>query len=160
MKQGNVIVVAMIFVAICIVIILFIATVFMSHVNSVLYNVKLEMYSINKSAVLAVNKVNASMDKFSYNSKEYKKYFEEGLKQSFDLNERFENKDKLIEAVKVMEYSIIEKGGRDTFTRETCDDRVIHTVTEVKIKPIIMRSFFEKIFTFKIHEDVNLNFAY
>lgn len=160
MKQGNIIVLAMIFIAICIVVILFIATIFMSHVNSVLYNVKLEMYSINKSAILAVNKVNASMDRFSYNNKEYKKQFEEGLKRSFDLNEKFENKDKLIESVKVLEYSIIEKGGRDTFTRQNCDDRVIHTVTEVKVKPIIMRSIFEKIFTFTVHEDVNLNFAY
>ena len=160
MKQGNVLMVAMIFVAIGIVIILFIATLFMSHVNSILYNLKLEMYSINKAAIIAVNKNQTSMDKFSYDKKAYRTYFENALKESFDLNNNLENENHLIESIQIMEYEVIEKGKKDSFTKQKCDNRVIHTVIKAKMKPIIMRSVFEKIFTFEIHEDVNLNLAY
>lgn len=160
MKKGNVLILSMIFIAICIVIILFIATIFMSHVNSELYHLKLEMYSINKSAIMAVNKNRTSMDDFSYHTKTYRTHFEKALKESFHLNSQMENKEALIESIKIIEYDIFEKGKKDTFSKEKCDDRVIHTVIEAKIKPIIMQSFFERIFTFTIHEDVNLNLAY
>ena len=131
----------------------------MSHVNSILYNVKLEMYSINKSAIIAVNKNNTSIDYFSYNQKSFREYFENALKQSFNLDYELKNENSLIEEINIIEYDILEKSKRDSFTREKTDDRVIHTVIEVKVKPIIMRSFFEKIFTFIVHEDVNLNLA-
>lgn len=157
MKKGNVLIISVIFIAICIVIILFIATFFMSHVNSILYNLKLEMYSINKSAVIAVNKNKTSIDDFSYNKKSYREYFENAIKTSYDLDENFENNNKLISNVRILEYEIYEKGSKDRTNGEICDDRVIHTVLKVKIKPIIMRSVFEDIFAFEIHEDVNLN---
>lgn len=159
MKKGNILIIAMIFIAICIVVILFIATVFMSHVNSILYNMKLEMYSINKAGIIAVNKNETSIDNFSYNSKAYKSYFEKALKDSFGLDDDFKNEKSLIESIKIVEYDIIEKGKKDSFTLQKCDNRVIHTIIQIKIKPIIMRYFFEKIFIFEIHEDVNLNLA-
>lgn len=157
MKKGNVLIISVIFIAICIVIIMFIAAVFMSHINSILYNMKLEMYLINKSAVIAVNKNETSIDKFSYNKKAYRAYFENSIKESFSLNDELKNDDKLISGVKILEYEIYDKGSRDKYTRTICDDRTIHTVLEVKIRPIIMKEFFEKILTFQIHEDVNLN---
>lgn len=157
MKKGNILIISVIFIAICIVIILFIATVFMSHVNSILYNIKLEMYSINKSAIIAVNKYQTSIDNFSYNSNSYREYFENAIKTSYDLDDNFMNENKLISSIKIIEYQIYEKGDRDSVTKTRCADRVIHTYLEIKIKPIIMREFFEKMFTFKIHEDINLN---
>ena len=160
MKQGNVLVIAMIFVAICMVVILFIAAIFMSHVNSILYHLKLEMYSINQSAILSVNKNSTSIDNFSYHPKTYRTYFEKALKENFHLNDQLENRDNLIEYVKIIEYDMIENGKRDPFTKEKCDGRKIHTVIEVKIKPIILRQFFEKVLIFQIHEDVNLNLSY
>lgn len=56
MKKGNVLIVTVFIIAIFVIIILFIATLFMNHVNSILYTFKLEMYSINKAAIFAVNK--------------------------------------------------------------------------------------------------------
>ena len=47
----------------------------------------------------------------------------------------------------------------DNFNNQKCDDNTIHTVITVKIKPIILKKELENIFTFKIHEDVNLNMA-
>lgn len=157
MKDGNILIIGVIFVAIFIVILLFISAVFMSHVNSILYNFKLEMYSINKSAIVAVNKYATSLEDFSYNKKEYKKYFEKVIKENYDLDNNFKNNDKLISKIEIKEYEILEKGEKDTYTGEKLSSRVIHSVIEVKIKPIIMKEVFEKFFTFEIHEDVSLN---
>ena len=117
MKKGNVLIISVIFIAICIVIILFIATVFMSNVNSILYNIKLEMYSINKSAIIAVNKYQTSIDDFSYNAKSYRDYFENAIKNSYDLDDNFINENKLISSIKIIEYKIYEKGDKDSVTK-------------------------------------------
>ena len=160
MKRGNVLIIAVIFIAICIVVILFIATIFMSHVNSILYNFKLEMYSINKSAIIAVNKTNTSIDDFSYNKKVYKEYFLENLKKSYKLDNDLRNINNLITEIDLLEYDIYEVGEKDKYSKKICNNRVIHSVIKVKIKPIIMKEIFEDIFTFTIHEDVNLNMMY
>ena len=49
-SRGNVIMIGTIFVAIALVVLTFIIAIFMSHINSVLYSIKLDMYSMNKSA--------------------------------------------------------------------------------------------------------------
>ncbi len=157
MKKGNILIIAVIFIACAIAIFLFISAIFMSHVNSILYNMKLEMYSINKSAIIAVNKYSTSIDNFSYNKKAYREYFEDQIKKNYSLDKNFKNEDKLISSIEILEYDIYEKGEKDSWTKEKCDDRTIHTIIEVKIKPIIMKDFFKNIFKFTIHEDVNLN---
>ena len=157
MKKGNVLIVTVFIIAIFVIILLFIATLFMNHVNSILYTFKLEMYSINKSAIFAVNKGRTSIDDFSYNKNVYKKYFEDEIKRQYDLDKDFKNKDKLISSVKIEEYEILAKNKKDSYTNKKCENQVIHTVVKLKIKPIIMSSLLEDIFTFEIHEDVNLN---
>jgi len=114
-------VIGLIFIAICIIIIIFIATIFMSHVNSILYNVKLEMYSINKAAIIAVNKNTTSVDDFRINRKAYRDYFEESLKNSFNLDDKFQNKDALINSISIIDYDVYEKGKKDSFTRNRCE---------------------------------------
>lgn len=156
-ENGNVIVIAMIFIAIVISIFVFIIAIFMSNVNGILYGVKTDMYLINKSAVVAINKNKGNVDVFSYNKKEYEKYFKESLMKNYDLNENLENNNKLIKKIEIEEYDIYQKGKKDKFTNQKCDDIMIHTVVKVKIKPIIMPHILENIFTFEIHEDVNLN---
>lgn len=156
-KKGNVLIIGVIFIAIAIVIFAFIIAVFMSHINSVLYSIKLDMYSMNKSAVIAVNKNIANTDKFSYNKDAYKKEFMKLLIENYKLDDNFSNEDKLITHISVEEYEVYNKNKKDSFTKKRCDDRTIHTVIKVKIKPIILKEFLENIFCFTIHEDVNLN---
>ena len=156
-QNGNVVVISMIFIAITIAIFMFIIAVFMSNVNGILYGVKTDMYLINKSAVIAVNKNYANVDNFTYNQKEYKKYFKESLIKNYDLNDNLENKDKLIKKIIIEDYKIYKKGTKDEYTGEKCDDITIHSVITIKIKSIILSKVLEDVFTFKIHEDVNLN---
>ncbi|MBQ8207087.1 MAG: hypothetical protein IJZ77_06450, partial [Bacilli bacterium] len=103
------------------------------------------------------NKNIANIDYFSYNKKDYEKEFIKLLKQNYDLDDDLRNPEKLITSVEVKEYTIYESGKKDSYTNKRCDDRVIHTVLKIKVKPIILRSFFENIFTFTVHEDVNMN---
>ena len=157
MERGNTFIIATIFMAIILTILIFAVVIFMSHVNNTLYNVKLDMYSIARSGIISVNKNQANVGNFKYDTKTYKKEFEKSLKENYKLNEEFENEEKLISKIKIVEYKIYKKGEKDNFTKSRADDRTLHIVLEVKLRPIIFRKLLEKIFIFKIHEDVNLN---
>lgn len=156
-QKGNIVIISMLFLGIAILIFVFIIAVFMSNINSILYGVKTDMYTINKVAVLSVNKNRANIDDFTYNEREYKKVFTKLLKENYDLDDNYENKNGLISKIKIEEYKIYTEGQKDNFSNLKSDDTVIHTVLEVKVRPIILRSVLEDIFTFTIHEDVNLN---
>lgn len=156
-REGNVLVIGVIFIAIALVIFLFILAIFMSHINSTLYNIKLDMYSLNKTAVIAVNKNKTNVDNFSYNKNTLKNEFVSLLKSNYELDDDLKNNEKLISSISIEEYEVYEKNKKDNYTNQRLDNRVIHTVLKVKIKPIILKSLLEKMFIFEIHEDVNLN---
>lgn len=156
-KKGNTFIFSIILIAMTLTILLFIIIIFMSEVNSLLYNVKLDMYSINKSAIISVNKGITSREKFSYDDEEYKKYFEKMLVANYSLDENLSNDDGIVQKVEILEYNIYQKGKKDNYTKLKVKDTTIHSVIKVKIKPIILENMLEKVFTFEIHEDVILN---
>ncbi len=156
-RKGNVLIFSIFLIAIIIIIFLFIIMVFVSEVNSLLYNIKLDMYSINKSAIISVNKGITSREQFSYDKEEYKKYLKDMLMKNYKLNENLESKDGIIQKARILEYEIYSAGKKDGYTNLKQRDTIIHSVIEVKIKPIILESILEKYFIFEIHEDVVLN---
>ena len=156
-ESGEILTISLIFISIAITIMILILSVFISHVNSILYNLKVDMYALNRSAIISVNKGKSSVDDFSYNMNAYKNEFLKGLKKNYSLNDNLENDDKLISRIKIIEYKIYETGEKDSYTNIRCNNRVVHTILEVKIKPIILKKFFENIFVFTVHEDVVLN---
>lgn len=156
-NSGMVVTISTIFIAIAIVIFVLVITIFVSHVNSVLYNFKLEMYSLNRSAIIAVNKNKANIDNFSYDVQTYKNEFIKLLKSNYDLDDELKNENKLISKIEIIEYKIFEAKSKDTFTNKNLQVRTIHTVLKVKIRPIILKSILEEIFVFTVHEDVALN---
>ena len=156
-NSGEVITASVIFLAIAIVICLLVITVFVAHINSILYNFKLEMYSLNRSAIIAVNKNKANVDNFSYNAQVYEKEFVNFLKNNYELDDNLKNKNKLISGIEIIEYKIYNARSKDSFSKKNLQDRTIHVVLRVKIKPIILKKLFENIFVFTIHEDVALN---
>ena len=156
-NSGEVITASVIFLAIAIVICLLVITVFVAHINSILYNFKLEMYSLNRSAIIAVNKNKANVDNFSYNAQVYEKEFVNLLKSNYELDDNLKNKNKLISGIEIIEYKIYNARSKDSFSKKNLQDRTIHVVLRVKIKPIILKKLFDNIFVFTIHEDVALN---
>ena len=156
-KRGNVFIFSIFFIAIILVILLFTLIIFISQTNSLLYNIKLDMYSINKSAILSVNKGITSRKDFSYDEKEFRIYFEKMIKANYGLNDEFRNENGLIKEVDIKEYKIYTKGKKDAYTKEYLRNTTIHSVITVKVEPIIFKKLLENIFVFDIHEDVVLN---
>lgn len=156
-EDGEILTISIVFISIAITIFIFVLAIFMSHINTILYNFKIDMYALNKSAIISINKGRTSVDDFSYNSYIYKEKFIEGLKRNYDLNENLENKNKLISKIEIKEYEVIEDKKKDSYTGKRCDGRTLHSVIEIKVKPIILANFLEEIFTYTIHEDVALN---
>jgi hypothetical protein len=156
-ENGNALIISGIFIVIAIIIFIFFIAIFLGHINSILYNIKVDMFSINKSAIISINKNKGNIDILSYDKKAYKEYFEEALKSNYSLNDDLSNDEKLISKISIIEYDIIQKGKKDSFTKKKVDNTVIHTVINLKVRPIIMAKLLEDVFTFKIHEDVILN---
>ena len=156
-NKGNIFIFSIFLIAAILIIFLFIVLIFISEINSYLYNFKLDMYSINKSAIIAVNKGITSREKFSYDKNAYKEYFVEMLKKNYQLDSNLENTQGVIQKVKILEYSIDKEGKKDKYTNKKLRDNTIHSVIEIKIKPILGLSQLESLFVFEIHEDVALN---
>lgn len=156
-NKGNVFIFSVFFIALVLVIFLFTILIFISEVNSMLYNIKLDMYSINKSAIISVNKGITSRQNFSYDKKTYEEYFVKMLRTNYKLNENLENAEGIVQKVNVIEYDIYSKGEKDSYQKAKVNDTTIHSVIEVKIKPIICSNLLKDIFIFEIHEDVTLN---
>ncbi len=81
-NKGNSLMICIFFIVLMLIIFFFIGAVYISEMNSVAYNIKLDMYSVNKSAIIAVDKGITSREKFSYDSKTYKKEIEQLLKKN------------------------------------------------------------------------------
>jgi hypothetical protein len=158
-QKGNSIVIAIIFVAIVLIIFMFMIAVYFGIVNSMVYNIKLDMYSINRSAIIAVNKSVTSRSSFSYDIKDYKEYLTKQIATNYNLNESLESKDGFVEKIELIEYEILKSGNKDKVTNKTCEDTVIHSLIKVKVKPFLFKEILEKVCTFEIHEDVALNMA-
>lgn len=156
-KNGNVFIISTLFIAGILTIFLFIIMIFISEVNSILYNVKLDMYSINKSAIISVNKGVTSREKFSYDKKTYLEYFKNLLVKNYNLDKELKNETGIIKEVKIIEYDIYQAGKKDKYSNQKLNDTTIHSVIEVKVKPIILEELLQELFTFEIHEDVVLN---
>ncbi len=116
------------------------------------------MYSINKSAIISVNKgITSRQKEISYNKADYISFFKDMLKKNQNLDDSLSNPNGLIQKVDVGDYEIYQKGKRDKYTDEKHKDTTIHSVIKVKIKPIIFESILKDKFVFDIHEDVSLN---
>ena len=156
-NNGNAFMISIFFIAITLALFFFLAIIYVSQMNSLAYNIKLDMYSINKSAIVSVNKGITSRDKFSYNLKTYRNYFEDTLKKNYKLDENLKNDTGLIEQVEILQYGINKKGSIDYYTGKLNSANTIHSVIRVKMKPIFNIDVLKEACTFEIHEDVALN---
>lgn len=157
-NKGNTLIIGIIFVALIITILFFVCAVFVGETNSILYNIKLDMYSINKSAIVSVNKGITSRSKnIDYDKNEYLKFFKDMIKKNYGLDESLSNQGGLIQKVDIVDYEIYKKGKKDLYTNEKLQDVTIHSVIKVKIKPVIFEDLLRDKFVFEIHEDVAMN---
>lgn len=146
-KKGNVFIYSTFFITCILVIFLVTIFIFISEVNSLLYNIKLDMYAINKSAIISVNKGITSREYFSYDDETYKECFIKMLKANYKLNDNLENENGIVQRVKILKYNIYSSNTGTT----------IQSTIEVKVRPIVFHKILENVFVFEIHESTALN---
>lgn len=156
-NRGNAFLISIFFVAVIIAIFIFIGIVYASEASAIAYNIKLDMYSINKSAIISVNKGITSREKFSYDKKSYEKYFKEALIKNYNLNDNLKSSVGLVREIEILQYDILSNKEKDGYTGKSNDDTTIHSVIRVKIRPLFNIDALERACTFNIHEDVALN---
>lgn len=157
-QKGNTFIISIFIIAIILVIFILIIAIYFGIINSILYDIKLDMYSINKSAIIAVNKgVTSRSGKLNYDVDDLKKYFKEQLKSNYNLDDNLRNNDGLIQNVEIIEYEILRSGKKDSVTNKKSQGTTIHSVIKVKVKPLILKDALKDKFTFDVHEDVALN---
>ncbi len=155
-QKGEISTIVLIYIAIFISILLLVMAVFVGTVNGLLHQIKTDMYLINRSAIISVNKNQASKDYFTYHKKDFEKYFKENIKKNYKLNDDLKNPTGIIQKVTIKEYEVYTKNKKDSYTGSKVQEKTIHAVIEVKIKPLILEKQLEKIFTFDVHQDVKI----
>ena len=156
-NKGNTFLISILLFATIIIVFLFICAVYFGITNSMIYNIKLNMYSLNRAALISVNKGVTSRHGFDYNAKKLRESFENLIKVNYNLDDNLESKNGLVQKVEIVEYAILEPGRYDSVTRKKCQDNVIHSIIKVQIKPLILQDQFKETYTYEIHEDVALN---
>ncbi len=153
-QKGNSLTIMMVLMGLMIIVFILVSGIVIGNMNAIVHGVKTDMYLINKSAIIAVNKNKGKYDSFSYNEKEYLEYFKSMLQKNYHLDEKLENPNGLVQKVSINEYKIYTKNQKDSVTKKRAEGTIIHTVITIKIKPLILSKPLEKYFTFQIHEDV------
>ena len=156
-KNGTTIIFSLFVITIVLIIIVFVVAIYFGITNSMIYNLKLDMYSINKSAIISMNKPSTSRGGYSYSEKDFRLYLEDLLKRNYNLDDNLENPNGFVKKVEIKEYTIIRKGKRDNVTKKICQDNTIHSLIKVQVKPLILEDVIKDSLIFEIHEDVVLN---
>lgn len=115
----------------------------LNHINSIMYTIKVDMFLINRSAIMALDRNSGQRGVDSINTEAYYKYFRKALQDNYGLDENLQGGNKLIEKIDINKYKY-----------ETISEPVIKTEIGVKVRPIVFRQALQDIFYFKISQDV------
>lgn len=126
------------------------------NMYSIVYNYKMDLYNLNRSAIVSVNKVEGKYGIYNYDKNVYFQQFKELLKKTYGLNDNLQNSDKFIEKIEILEYDIYTKGSFDNVTHKVVQEDIIHVLTTITYQPIIFKSIFENNCTFTIHNDISI----
>ncbi|MGE5472708.1 MAG: hypothetical protein ACM3UU_00615 [Ignavibacteriales bacterium] len=121
------------------------AAILVNHINSIMYTIKVDMFVINRAAVIALNKDAEGKGLNDISREEYLKFFKEVLRQNYGLDEELKNGNKLIEKIDIIRYDY-----------DTTNEPVIKTEIGVKVSPIVFRKVFKDIFYFRIKQNVKV----
>lgn len=131
---------------ICVVIFFFANAILLNHINSIMYTVKVDMFLLNRSAVMALNKNLLGKDIDSISMEDYLGEFKKGLRQNYGLNEELEGGNKLIQKIDILKYEY-----------DTSDRPTIRTEIGVKVEPLVFKAALKDVFYYKIKQDVRVD---
>jgi len=124
---------------------LFAASVLVNHINSIMYTIKVDMFMINRAAIIALNKDAEGKDLKDISREDYLKFFKQALEQNYGLDQSLQSGNKLIEKIEILSYEY-----------DTTNEPMIKTEIGVKVSPIVFRQAFQDIFYFKIKQNVKV----
>lgn len=133
---------------------LFAIAIFVNHINSLLYTVKVDMFVINRAAIIALNREVESQNVSSIDRDDYYDYFKKVLQYNYNLDENLKSGSRFIEQIDILQYEYYTTNTVDNITGKLIDEPTIHTEIGVKVTPIVFKSIFSDIFYFRIHQDV------
>lgn len=126
------------------------------NVYSIVYNYKMDLYNLNRSAILSVNKVEGKFGIYEYDKSKYMQQLVTLLRKTYNLDENLCNGSRGIEKIKILEYDIYRAGQVDNITNKIISNDVIHILTSIRYNPIIFKSLFPNDCTFKVHNDISI----
>lgn len=158
MKKGDIsiYIVMITIIFIILIIIFFSAIILLINVYVIVYDYKLNLYNLNRSAIMSVNSIKGSYEIYEYDKNEYLETFRKLLIKQYNLNQDLQHGKKNILKIEIIEYEIYEKGDIDTITNKKINNNTIHVVTNIRYKPIILYFLFENEINFKVHNDISI----
>lgn len=157
-KRGDISIIIISFTTIAITMLLLLFAVSIINVNTycLVYNYKMDLYNLNRNAIITVNKVEGKYGIYEYNKEKYLNTFKELLQKTYGLNENLKNGNKGIKEIKILEYDILYTSQRDNITKKNVKNDTIHVVTSIEYTPIIFNSIFPNNCIFTIHNDISI----
>ena len=157
-KSGTISIVIIALSGLFVIVLLVMFAVCIMYINmySIVYNYKMDLYNLNRSAIISINKSEGKFGIYEYNKQEYQNLFLELLKKTYNLNDELKNGDRYIEKVEILEYEIYTSGNIDSVTGKRINSDIIHVVTSITYNPIIFKSLFPDNCTFVVHNDISI----
>jgi hypothetical protein len=138
------------------ILLLFAAAVFVSHLNSLLYTIKVDMFTINRSAILALNRETEKGNIDSIDRNSYYNYFKKVLQYNYNLDSDLRSGNKFIEKIDILQYEYYSNSVVDNVSGKLLTEPTIHTEIGVKVTPIVFGDIFADLFYIHIHQDVKV----
>lgn len=128
-----------------------------STVNMVLHEIRSDLYLINQNAIFAIQKDLMGEDISCLYEDELEDLISDGIKNAWDLNNSLKNGQGLIKEAKIKNVFVLEEGDLDPVDKELKDSLTVHTVINVKIKPVIFESLLKDKSEFEFHTDLRID---
>lgn len=135
---------------------LFFIIVSKSTVNMALHEIRSDLYLITRNAIFAIQKDLMGEDINCLYEDELETLIAEGIEKSWGLDSKLKNGQGLIEGAKIKNITVLEEGDLDPVDKKLSDSLIVHTVINVKIKPIIFQSLLKDKSEFEFHTDLQI----
>ncbi len=138
------------------IILLFAVCVLNINTYSIVYNYKIDLYNLNRNAIMSVNKVEGKYGIYKYDKEKYLYNFKKLLQKSYGLNDELKNGNRFIKEIKILEYDVLYKSQIDSVSNKLVENDIVHVVTSIEYNPIIFKSLFPNNCVFTLHNDISI----
>ena len=157
-RSGNISIIIIVIMVIFIFMLLILFSICIIYINvySIVYNYKMDLYNLNRSAIISVNKVEGKLGVYEYDKNKYINQFILLLKKTYNLDNNLSDGSRNIDKIEILEYEIYHLGDVDNVTNKVLKNDVVHVLTKITYKPIIFKNLFPDNCTYIVHNDISI----